>query len=121
MRRRRRPRSRIFFFSSRRRHTRWTGDWSSDVCSSDLLAVREWFSVLVAGDPDAKPPRKPIGAKRAHKALQVLVLILGAAVEGKKLATNLAAGLKRLPKAQRREMYFLTAPQVEVLAEVVRE
>src|SRR5690348_293386 len=27
-----------FFFSSRRRHTRWTGDWSSDVCSSDLLA-----------------------------------------------------------------------------------
>src|SRR6266581_8562648 len=25
----------FFFFSSRRRHTRWTGDWSSDVCSSD--------------------------------------------------------------------------------------
>src|SRR6266581_6662816 len=24
-----------FFFSSRRRHTRWTGDWSSDVCASD--------------------------------------------------------------------------------------
>src|SRR6266581_1105191 len=29
-----------FFFSSRRRHTRWTGDWSSDVCSSDLLLVK---------------------------------------------------------------------------------
>src|SRR5256885_12270535 len=27
----------IFFFSSRRRHTRLQGDWSSDVCSSDLL------------------------------------------------------------------------------------
>src|SRR6266536_3897300 len=26
----------IFFFSSRRRHTRSTRDWSSDVCSSDL-------------------------------------------------------------------------------------
>src|SRR5689334_23944955 len=25
-----------FFFSSRRRHTRWNCDWSSDVCSSDL-------------------------------------------------------------------------------------
>src|SRR5690348_2354043 len=25
----------FFFFSSKRRHTRWTGDWSSDVCSSD--------------------------------------------------------------------------------------
>src|SRR5690348_8065110 len=30
----------LFFFSSRRRHTRWTGDWSSDVCSSDLQASR---------------------------------------------------------------------------------
>src|SRR5437763_14578831 len=27
---------RDFFFSSRRRHTRYIGDWSSDVCSSDL-------------------------------------------------------------------------------------
>src|SRR5437879_13080809 len=36
----------FFFFSSRRRHTRYIGDWSSDVCSSDLVeelgrAVRE--------------------------------------------------------------------------------
>src|SRR2546426_12544961 len=29
----------FFFFSSRRRHTRLQGDWSSDVCSSDLLQV----------------------------------------------------------------------------------
>src|SRR2546426_10180236 len=28
----------LFFFSSRRRHTRLQGDWSSDVCSSDLAA-----------------------------------------------------------------------------------
>ena len=28
----------FFFFSSRRRHTRLQGDWSSDVCSSDLAA-----------------------------------------------------------------------------------
>src|SRR6266581_5658897 len=28
-----------FFFSSRRRHTIWTGYWSSDVCSSDLADV----------------------------------------------------------------------------------
>src|SRR5690348_17476738 len=26
----------MVFFSSRRRHARWRGDWSSDVCSSDL-------------------------------------------------------------------------------------
>src|SRR5690625_7592262 len=29
----------IFFFSSRRRHTRWPRDWSSDVCSSDLITA----------------------------------------------------------------------------------
>src|SRR5215208_3510299 len=30
----------FFFFSSRRRHTRWPRDWSSDVCSSDLEATK---------------------------------------------------------------------------------
>src|SRR5690606_40179136 len=29
----------FFFFSSRRRHTRFSRDWSSDVCSSDLTAI----------------------------------------------------------------------------------
>src|SRR5258706_5235765 len=29
----------LFFFSSRRRHTRLVSDWSSDVCSSDLWAI----------------------------------------------------------------------------------
>src|SRR5690606_40301609 len=28
------------FFSSRRRHTRFSRDWSSDVCSSDLIAIK---------------------------------------------------------------------------------
>src|SRR5438445_13356887 len=31
----------FFFFSSRRRHTRYWRDWSSDVCSSDLAFGRE--------------------------------------------------------------------------------
>src|SRR2546430_4432946 len=29
----------VMFFSSRRRHTRFDCDWSSDVCSSDLIAA----------------------------------------------------------------------------------
>src|SRR2546429_8820121 len=43
----------IFFFSSRRRHTRCSRDWSSDVCSSDLnekmpLDVETAYKFLVA-------------------------------------------------------------------------
>src|SRR6266498_2057152 len=30
----------VFFFSSRRRHTRCGRDWSSDVCSSDLITIQ---------------------------------------------------------------------------------
>src|SRR6266487_3845494 len=43
----------VFFFSSRRRHTRWTGDWSSDVCSSDLRRER------VQRPGDEQPARRP--------------------------------------------------------------
>src|SRR2546430_12464746 len=32
----------LFFFSSRRRHTRFDCDWSSDVCSSDLAVLGNW-------------------------------------------------------------------------------
>src|SRR5207248_4269867 len=35
-----------FFFSSRRRHTRSYGDWSSDVCSSDLHIARSRASTV---------------------------------------------------------------------------
>src|SRR5207253_7623022 len=35
-----------FFFSSRRRHTRWPRDWSSDVCSSDLLRYLQERGVI---------------------------------------------------------------------------
>src|SRR2546426_12621671 len=39
----------FFFFSSRRRHTRLQGDWSSDVCSSDLPRYNEIASKRCAG------------------------------------------------------------------------
>src|SRR2546430_11735961 len=34
----------MFFFSSRRRHTRFDCDWSSDVCSSDLSVIQASFT-----------------------------------------------------------------------------
>src|SRR5436309_6790724 len=40
----------FFFFSSRRRHTRFSRDWSSDVCSSDLLIFLEGGLLLLFPD-----------------------------------------------------------------------
>jgi integrase len=75
----------------------------------DTLAVKEWLAGLA---------ERGLGAKRRGKALQVLSQVLTSAVEGGKLARNVAAGVRK-PKAQRREMAFLTASQVEQLAEAI--
>src|SRR5438309_5629296 len=55
-----------FFFSSRRRHTRWNCDWSSDVCSSDLedfwyasfdgKKIETWIMKPVGFTPGKKYP-----------------------------------------------------------------
>src|SRR5437879_13585569 len=41
-----------FFFSSRRRHTRYIGDWSSDVCSSDLVRSQRAGNIRVEPGPN---------------------------------------------------------------------
>src|SRR5215510_8763706 len=48
----------FFFFSSRRRHTRWPRDWSSDVCSSDLDDVRAGLEVLAVDGLDGRRLRQ---------------------------------------------------------------
>src|SRR5690242_21358084 len=48
--------SSFFFFSSRRRHTRLTCDWSSDVCSSDLTRT-PGSSSGSGGSPNVRLPR----------------------------------------------------------------
>src|SRR5438105_9215869 len=84
----------FFFFSSRRRHTRSTRDWSSDVCSSDLLrfkadeaaqaitgpyrelhpednnerqAIHEHDNVALTAAPQKKPPSAKVSAAKAAK------------------------------------------------------
>src|SRR5256886_7753170 len=42
----------LFFFSSRRRHTRFDCDWSSDVCSSDLLSEENRFLEVTYSNGD---------------------------------------------------------------------
>src|SRR6266850_3630857 len=47
----------FFFFSSRRRHTRLQGDWSSDVCSSDLAPGRKRAAHQARRDPERRHGR----------------------------------------------------------------
>src|SRR5260370_3550072 len=50
-----------FFFSSRRRHTRFKCDWSSDVCSSDLKLMGPFF---VLGSQLSSLPSSPLPSGR---------------------------------------------------------
>src|SRR6266850_6807801 len=54
----------FFFFSSRRRHTRLQGDWSSDVCSSDLVGGEKRQSVEGGRSANDEDVRKRVGEER---------------------------------------------------------
>src|SRR6266536_4249030 len=51
----------FFFFSSRRRHTRSTRDWSSDVCSSDLVRVTDKIRESLGRQPTDEEIAEELG------------------------------------------------------------
>src|SRR6266581_8003400 len=105
----------FFFFSSRRRHTRWTGDWSSDVCSSDLALEPERTELrheglgLAVGDVErldhgesaVGDPRRDRGSQRlsAHRARQVLLVAARLRTEGLPAALPLGRADRALTRA----------------------
>src|SRR5256885_3671441 len=73
----------FFFFSSRRRHTRLQGDWSSDVCSSDLVLHDE---LAHAQQPAARPRLVALLRREVVPELrQLLVRLQLPRVEGHRL------------------------------------
>src|SRR5437762_7933106 len=87
-----------FFFSSRRRHTRYIGDWSSDVCSSDLVGkARDWIAahraemtlslrITVAG-LIALAIGELLGVTQVYWAVLTAVIVMQASVGGSLKAT----------------------------------
>src|SRR2546430_2782940 len=57
----------FFFFSSRRRHTRFDCDWSSDVCSSDLAASMASTVAEVSGNAERASDVARHSVEVAHK------------------------------------------------------
>src|SRR5690625_6970765 len=65
----------IFFFSSRRRHTRWPRDWSSDVCSSDLS--KRGSEIAPARRPQPPPVSQPLpGGRRPARRLGAVRILM---------------------------------------------
>src|SRR3712207_8256591 len=66
----------VFFFSSRRRHTRYWRDWSSDVCSSDLGSyILEWRSLQGLSDISAEMGRNGKNYLSSESTLEYLFSI----------------------------------------------
>src|SRR6516165_12431409 len=76
----------LFFFSSRRRHTRFDCDWSSDVCSSDLADGfrRTCDGFSAASDDDARMPPDQV----CDKARQQVVIAVGPAAFDRDIAAH---------------------------------
>jgi integrase len=79
------------------------------VASIDTLAVRSWHAGLVSGG---------LSPSRAKHAYYVLFAVLEAAIQAGALVRNPAAGI-RLPPSRSREMHFLSAAEVERLAQAI--
>src|SRR5688500_19897579 len=93
----------IFFFSSRRRHTRLQGDWSSDVCSSDLL-MKSVFDQL-----DVQPQTVEITDRRTQQKVRVIV---NKFVMQYIVANNIGTTITEIGRASCRERVEITEVRV---------
>src|SRR5690606_13628421 len=105
-----------FFFSSRRRHTRFSRDWSSDVCSSDLavaaaLALAAAITACKGGE--GKPPAAAQGEQAAADAVPVEV----AEATRRPIAASYAGTAALEPRAESQVVAKSSGVALEVLVE----
>src|SRR5690606_17962699 len=88
----------FFFFSSRRRHTRFSRDWSSDVCSSDLTVALAGYAVAAgwpAGAISVLSGDALVGKALVEHPAVRLVSFTGSTAVGAAIAATAGAQLKR--------------------------
>src|SRR5690606_40588981 len=101
-----------FFFSSRRRHTRFSRDWSSDVCSSDLLfdSPNEMLALRPL-DPVPPPPLRLVFGRLCIAALAAEApAIEPAGVRRAARRRRAASGARRLNGHARLARFSPSAP-----------
>src|SRR5207245_3080514 len=108
----------LFFFSSRRRHTRCYRDWSSDVCSSDLLvnqryqttlATQQAFFGALADEELVRVGQAQVQRARQQLQNSVNKFQAGAATRSDTLTSTVDLGTARLPLLQA-QANLATAP-----------
>src|SRR3990167_905493 len=100
----------MYFFSSRRRHTRFDCDWSSDVCSSDLLLPEDemrrvrgaQISMVFQSPRTALNPLLPVGRQIAR----LYALHQGCAPAEARRRTLEMLGLVGIPEPERRARQY---------------
>src|SRR5690625_934541 len=98
-----------FFFSSRRRHTRWPRDWSSDVCSSDLDDDSSTaLGLLMPGLERALEGREPV-ASAAEPELTPEAALAAAEAELASATALRKATQRRVRELEKREARMKTA------------
>src|SRR5216684_7087028 len=97
----------FFFFSSRRRHTRCSRDWSSDVCSSDLCeglteAVKDgelwklWYAFIPRAEDMGKEIDRRLGLQAAGSMLLWTVFDADGRIAGMTTYMNVDAPNRRV-------------------------
>src|SRR3712207_9162034 len=84
-----------FFFSSRRRHTRYWRDWSSDVCSSDLSGMQfsKWLNNEYIPNNQDKIWIKEVSSKATKQSI----------MNGEKAFKRFFKGLSGFPKFKKKK------------------
>src|SRR5215203_22514 len=90
----------FFFFSSRRRHTSYWRDWSSDVCSSDLPSGRGWPCGVVWDLAVAVPPPRAVGPRGCRGHGHPGTLHRNQTISGTRAAPSHSAGARDPAGAQ---------------------
>src|SRR5205085_3951032 len=95
----------VFFFSSRRRHTRFDCDWSSDVCSSDLAEdaftrhLEQLLAPIELHPPDGRP--LPLLEVAGEGVLRLVVVLVGVEQGPRNLLSKSRSEERRVGKVSR--------------------
>src|SRR5215813_1192202 len=86
----------VFFFSSRRRHTRCGRDWSSDVCSSDLLKAPRLLHAAFVRSPHAHARIRRLDVGAARRKPGIAAVLTGEDVARMASPLRIAPGIEGL-------------------------